>query len=115
MVLVKSKYTKFFKLLLSILLLLVVLSQFTPVQKTIARLSTSTYVSTHYSHMDLRYQAVEFSPQFGDYFVRYTDKDGTIINFMVTPKFMPILISYDPLNPPMSFEAKSSSSKSFLP
>jgi hypothetical protein len=49
--------------------------------------------------MDLTFQHVEYSPQFGDYFVAYKDKDGEIYNFMVTPKLIPAIILYDPLDP----------------
>ena len=83
-----------------IVIIVIVLShQFTVVQHATARLSTTLYVNIKYSDRDFQYQHIEFESHFGDYFVSYKDKNGENISFIVTPKFFPVIVLYDPLNP----------------
>ncbi len=85
-------------MLLVILFLIIAANQISSVQQLTARMATKLYVGWKYSHLDLKYQNVEYSPQFGDYSVSYKDKDGKIYGFMVTPKKMPVIILHDPLS-----------------
>jgi cell shape-determining protein MreC len=82
------------------LLLLVVVFQFSILQKTTARVSTSIYVNSKYSDKEPDYQFIEFSPQFGNYFVHYKTNTGEKFSIEVTPKMFPIIILYDPFDPP---------------
>lgn len=91
--------TKVTMIVILFILVIVVSNQFTVVQHATARLTASTYVSFKYIDMDLSFDKVEYSPQFGDYSVSYKDNNGKRYSFMVTPKFMPVVILYDPLNP----------------
>lgn len=95
----RSKYKIIVMIFLVLILLLLVLVQFQFTHKALARVALSIYVNNHYSSMDLQYQKVEFVPQFVNFSIRYTDKNGKAINFMVGPKFIPVYILYDPLNP----------------
>ncbi|ACV61317.1 conserved hypothetical protein [Desulfofarcimen acetoxidans DSM 771] len=89
------------KIIFLFIIIVIILLQFSVIQKAVARLSTTLYVCIKYSDRDIQYQYIEYVPQFGDYFVAYEDKNGESISFMVTPKIFPILILYDPLNRPM--------------
>lgn len=83
------------------LLLLFVVFQIPIIQKTTARISTSIYVISKYSAKEPDYQFVEYSPQFGSYFVHYKTKTGEKFSVEVKPKIFPIMIMYDPLDTPM--------------
>jgi hypothetical protein len=85
-------------LTIAAILLFIAANQMTIVQHLTARIATKLYVGLKYNHLDLKYQDVEFSPQFGDYSVAYKDKDGRVYGFMVAPKSMPVIILHDPLN-----------------
>jgi hypothetical protein len=80
--------------------LLVVVFQFPLVQKLTARVSASIYVNSRYSDKEPDYQFVEYSPQFGNYFVHYKTKAGDKFSLEVTPKLFPTFIMYDSFNPP---------------
>jgi hypothetical protein len=80
--------------------LLVVVFQFPLVQKLTARVSTSIYVNSRYSDKEPDYQFVEYSTQFGNYFVHYKTKIGEKFSLEVTPKMFPTIIIYDPFDPP---------------
>jgi hypothetical protein len=77
-------------LTIAVILLFIAANQMTIVQHL--------YVGLKYNHLDLKYEDVEYSPQFGDYSVAYKDKDGRVYGFMVAPKSMPVIILHDPLN-----------------
>lgn len=74
--------------------------QFPIVQKTTARVSTSIYVNSKYKDKEPDYQFVEYSPQFGNYFVHYKIKVGEKFSIEVSPKIFPTIIMYDPFNKP---------------
>ncbi|TBL79381.1 hypothetical protein [Paenibacillus thalictri] len=86
-------------ILLVIAITAIAVSQSSAMQSVAARTSATVYVLLHYRELGLRFDNVEYSPPFGDYFASFTGKDGRKISFTVTPKFMPVLISYDPLDP----------------
>lgn len=89
-------------LVIILLVLIISILQFTGIlQNTVARLSTTVYVSVKYPSRNFQFQYVEYVPQFGDYFVSYKDKNNTQVSFTVTPKFFPIFVTTDPLNPPL--------------
>jgi hypothetical protein len=46
--------------------------------------------------MGLKFESAEYAYGFGDYSVRYKDKDGkTAVGLMLCPKEFPIIIIYD--------------------
>lgn len=61
----------------------------------VARISSSIYVTINYSSKELKFQSSEYAYGFGDYFVRYKDKEGKGVGFMLFPKEFPIFIRYD--------------------
>ena len=75
-------------------------SQFEAVQKAIARLTVSVYVTLRHSGEGFSYYDVEYSPQFGEYSVFYKYPDSKTVAFPASPKAFPILVPYDPLNFP---------------
>jgi hypothetical protein len=44
-----------------------------------------------------KFQNAEYAYGFGDYSVRYRDRDGKTVGFMLCPKEFPVLIRYDSL------------------
>lgn len=62
-----------------------------------ARLSSSIYVAVNYPEKGFKFQIAEYAYGFGDYFVRYNDKDGNAVGLMLFPKEFPIFIRYDSL------------------
>ncbi|MGG3916417.1 hypothetical protein [Bacillus sp. es.034] len=95
---IRLSRTKKVMLLCFGIILIIVANRISTVQHLTARIATNLYVSLKYQELDLEYQNVEFSPQFGDYSVAYKDKDGKVYGFMVTPKSMPVIILHDPLS-----------------
>jgi hypothetical protein len=95
---IRVSRTKKVMLLVLAIILIIVANRISSVQLLTARIAANLYVSIKYQDLDLEYQNVEFSPQFGDYSVAYKDKDGKVYGFMVTPKSMPVIILHDPLN-----------------
>ncbi|MGD6845869.1 hypothetical protein [Rossellomorea aquimaris] len=95
---IRVSRTKKVMLLVLAIILIIVANRISSVQHLTARIAANLYVSLKYQDLDLEYQNVEFSPQFGDYSVAYKDKDGKVYGFMVTPKSMPVIILHDPLN-----------------
>jgi hypothetical protein len=95
---IRVSRTKKVMLLVLAIILIIVANRISSVQHLTARIAANLYVSIKYQDLDLEYQNVEFSPQFGDYSVAYKDKDGKVYGFMVTPKSMPVIILHDPLN-----------------
>lgn len=87
-------------IILSIILFIILVLHVTgPIQRVTARLTLSIYITMKYNEMGLKYKKIEYSSQFGDYIVSYESKEGIVYNFMVTPKFMPVIITFDPIHP----------------
>lgn len=63
----------------------------------VARITASIYVTLNYPTKGLKFQNAEYAYGFGDYSVRYRDKDGKTVGFMLCPKEFPVLIRYDSL------------------
>ena len=61
----------------------------------VARITSSIYVTINYSSKGLKFESAEYAYGFGDYFVRYKDKEGKSAGFMLFPKEFPILIRSD--------------------
>jgi hypothetical protein len=61
----------------------------------VARISSSIYVSIHYPTKGLKFDNEEYAYGFGDYSVRYKDKNGETLGLMLTPKEFPIFVVWD--------------------
>ena len=96
---IKSKRLYILSAIIIVFLLCAALQLTGKLQYTSSRLCTSVYVHLKHSDMGFKYKSFEYSPQFGNYSVFYTDSNGKIYAFNVAPNFLPIYVSYDPLNP----------------
>jgi hypothetical protein len=94
-----AKYRNVSLVLTIAALVFVVGLQFSVFQRAAARFTASTYIAFNYRSMDLTFQTLEYSPQFGSYFVTYRDREGQNVGFEVKSKRMPIVVIFDPLNP----------------
>jgi hypothetical protein len=61
----------------------------------VARTVSSIYAAINYPERKLKFQSGEYAFGFGDYSVVYKDKDENIVNFMLTPKELPVIIRWD--------------------
>lgn len=77
---------------------LIIAHQFTSVQQTTARLTASLYLTAKYMDRDLTFYSIEYSPQFGTYWVSYQDPNNKVFAVEVKSKRMPIIIGHDPLD-----------------
>lgn len=59
-------------------------------------LTASVYIKIHYPNRNFKYDFIEYSSAFGEYFVHFVDKDGKKVGLMTAP----FMVMYDPLNPP---------------
>ncbi|TNJ63839.1 hypothetical protein FE784_23470 [Paenibacillus hemerocallicola] len=94
-----AKYRNVSLVLIIATLVLVVCLQFSVFQRAAARFTASTYIAFNYRSIDLTFQTIEYSPQFGSYFVKYRDQEGQNVGFEVKSKRLPIVVVFDPLNP----------------
>lgn len=94
-----AKYKRCSIIMFAIIALIVILNQFTAVRHASARTTAFLYVALKHNDRDLKYEQIEYSPQFGDYMVKYRDADQKPYTFQVSSKSMPFLIVYDPLDP----------------
>ena len=64
---------------------------------SVARISSSVYISVNYPRKRFEFESAEYSYGFGDYSVRYIDKDGSTqeLGLMMFPKEFPIFVRYD--------------------
>ncbi len=70
------------------------------IPQLIGRISASIYAANQYPDKGLKYVRTEFSSAHGDYFAIFADRDGKPVNFLMTPRYFPAFVLYDPLNPP---------------
>lgn len=61
----------------------------------VARTVSSVYVSINYPERKLKFERGEYAYGFGYYSVVYRDKDGNIMDFMLSPKEFPFFIVWD--------------------
>lgn len=84
------------------LILLVILFLGLIVPHLAGRIASQMHVQNHYPSMSLKFVKMEYSSAHGDYFAVFQDKSGNVYNFLMTPKFMPVVVLYDPINPAFS-------------
>ena len=63
----------------------------------VARVSSSVYIAINYPRKSFEFDSAEYAYGFGDYSVRYNDKDGSTqgLGLMMFPKEFPIFVRYD--------------------
>ena len=61
-------------------------------------LTANSYVHDHYSERGFIYRSIEYQNGYGDFVVRYVDKDGQNVSFSVSGDSF--FITRDPLNMP---------------
>ncbi|GIO67272.1 hypothetical protein VQ056_06720 [Paenibacillus sp. JTLBN-2024] len=88
---------RIFGLVCIVLIVLLVLEQIPGVQRFTAANVSRIYVYFTYGHDKLFFEKIEYVPQFGDYFVTYENKLGEKYSFIVSPRFFPVLVKYDPI------------------
>lgn len=85
--------------IISGVIVIVLLMQIPFFQRAAAFLTTQAYVRTHHYEKGLKFQHVEYSSAFGNYFVQYKSSNGELYNFQVSSKRLPISVVYDPFAP----------------
>lgn len=62
-----------------------------------ARASSSVYIAINYPTKSFKFHSAEYAYGFGDYSVRYKDKDGSTqgLGLMMFPKQFPIFVRFD--------------------
>jgi hypothetical protein len=87
------------KLLITItIIVLLVITEFIGIlHYAAARMSSSRYIAINYPAKGFKFESSEYAYGFGDYFVRYKDKEGNTAGLMLFPKEFPIFIRYDSL------------------
>ena len=55
----------------------------------IAKMSGTNYVKEHFPEMQLECVDVEYADVFGDYLIKFKDKDGKIYSCVIGPSFFP--------------------------
>jgi hypothetical protein len=78
------------------------LAQIPMLKETLARGVTTLYVSMKYPEHSFQYRNFIYESHFGGYFISYADQDEKLISLMLEPKFLPVIITYDPLDQPMT-------------
>lgn len=77
------------------------LAQIPMLKETLARGVTTLYMKIKYPEHSFQFQNFIYESHFGNYIISYTDQDEQLISLMLEPKFLPVIIIYDPFNEPM--------------
>lgn len=84
-------------ILLSALLILISLEFMGILPCVLARCSSKIYVKINYPKKKFKFDSIEYSPQFGDYSIKYKSTSEKDLGIMIFPKEFPIFIRYDSL------------------
>ncbi|MEC0129009.1 hypothetical protein [Paenibacillus pabuli] len=68
---------------------------------TFARGVTTLYVNIKHPERSLQYRDFIYESHFGSYFISYADQDEKLISLILEPKWLPVIVTYDPLDQPM--------------
>lgn len=93
--------TRLAKRILIFLVAIMLLAQIPVLKETLARGVTALYVKIKYPEHSFQFKDFIYESHFGNYIISYTDQDKQLITLMLEPKFLPVIIIYDPLNEPM--------------
>ncbi|WP_128104064.1 hypothetical protein [Paenibacillus sp. DCT19] len=93
----KGNRLKQIKIFFIVALVVILLEQIPPIQQQTAIFASKIYVLVNYGST-FTYQNIEYSPQFGNYDVFYTDQHREQHSFTVIPKYFPIFVSYDSIS-----------------
>jgi hypothetical protein len=85
------------KLIISIAIIAILgLCKFTGVLTyVVARVSSSIYVTIHYPTKGFKFNSGEYAYGFGDYYVRYENKNEKTLGLMLAPKEFPMFVVWD--------------------
>jgi hypothetical protein len=91
-----KKY-KYKKIIISIIITAVLgVSEFIGILPyAVVRITSSIYVAINYPKNGFKFKNEEYAYAFGDYIVRFSDKEGKGIGIMLTPKVFPCVIIWD--------------------
>jgi cell division protein FtsW (lipid II flippase) len=91
------KKSKFKKILIAIIIITILgVSAFIgALPYAVARITSSIYIAINYPKSGFKFESAKYAYGFGDYFVRYVDKDGKDIGLMLTPKELPFVVAWD--------------------
>lgn len=78
------------------------LAQIPMLKETLARGVTTLYVNIKYPERSFQFRDFIYESHFGNYFISYADQDEKLISLMLEPKFLPVIVTYDPLDQPMT-------------
>ncbi len=83
-----------------VILMIIVLWISGIIPQQIGKMTAINYIEKNYGDQGLIYVKMEYSSAHGDYFAVFKDSDGAYYNFLMHSKLLPIIVLYDPLNPP---------------
>lgn len=78
-----------------IFLLIIILWIIGVIPKNIGKNVAINYVKSNYPEMNLKYNNIEFSKEYGNYIVSFSDKKNNIYNFKLNYKYFPVSVIYD--------------------
>lgn len=78
-----------------VILLIAVLWITGVIPQMIGKQTAMSYVKENYSEMNLTYNTIEFSTEYGDYIVSFYDEAGNTHNFRLSSKYFPTSVAYD--------------------
>lgn len=84
-----------------VLIAIMLLAQFPMLKETFARGVTTLYVKIKYPERSFQYRDFIYESHFGSYIISYADQDENPLNLMLEPKWLPVIVTYDPLDQPM--------------
>ncbi|AKL95046.1 hypothetical protein CACET_c15970 [Clostridium aceticum] len=70
------------------------------IPQQIGKMAAINYVEKNHGNMGLTFMRMEFSSVHGDYFAVFQDSDEIVYSFLITSKYLPITVLYDPINLP---------------
>lgn|GEM_PF-2668388 len=84
-----------------VLVAIILLAQIPMLKTTFARGATMIYVNIKYPERSFQYRDFIYESHFGSYLISYADQNEQLITLTLEPKFLPVIVTYDPLDQPM--------------
>lgn len=78
-----------------IFLLIIILWLIGVIPKAIGKHTAINYVKDNYQEMNLQYNNIDFSKNYGNYIVSFSDKENNFYNFKLNSKYFPTTVIYD--------------------
>lgn len=86
---------KYILIIFVIILLIIILWLTGVIPKSIGKYTALNYVKKNYEEMNLKYNNIEFSKEYGNYIVSFSDKENNLYNLKLNSKYFPTLVIYD--------------------